>query len=78
MYIISVYVETYHDQINQKECTNFTQIDSNFIHGDSRKRPLDFDLHLALYLLQRESLPDKLLNPLKQWAQDNKTAGRIS
>lgn len=54
---------------------NFDQNDVNYYRGDVRQKTPDFNLHLALYLLQKESLPLELLEPLKQWARDNKTAG---
>jgi hypothetical protein len=38
-----------------------------------REKPVDFELHLAVCILQREHLPPELLEPLKQWARDNKT-----
>jgi len=37
------------------------------------EKPLDFELHLALCILAREHLPPELLEPLKQWARENKT-----
>lgn len=51
---------------------NFDMRDDNFLDGSSPKRPPDFDLHLALYILQKETLPDNILIPLKEWARDNK------
>jgi len=46
--------------------------DKNYIDGTSRKKPPDFNLHLALHLLEKEHLPTELLKPLEQWAKDNK------
>jgi len=46
--------------------------DVNYIDGTSSKKPPDFNLHLALYLLEQEHLPPELLEPLEQWARDNK------
>lgn len=54
---------------------NFDTNDMNYYKGDVRQKTPDFDLHLALYLLQKELLPKELLEPIKQWARENKTAG---
>ncbi len=56
----------------QKATEQFDIHDENYIDGTSREKPPDFDLHLALYLLEKEHLSPELLKPLKQWAKDNK------
>jgi len=55
-----------------KSTSQFDIHDENYIDGTSRKKPPDFNLHLALYLLEREHLPAELLEELEQWARDNK------
>lgn len=49
--------------------------DFNYYVGDVRKQPPDFNLHLAIYLLEHESLPSSILDQVKQWAKDNPVAG---
>ena len=57
---------------NTKGAKNFDINDWNYVWGDIKDRPPDFDLHLALCILERETLPQTLLEPLKQWVKDNK------
>lgn len=55
-----------------KKSVQFDIKDRNYIDGSISKKTPDFDLHLALYLLEKEKLPPELLKPLEQWAKDNK------
>ena len=56
----------------EKGTKQFDIHDENYIDGTSKKKPYDFNLHLALYLLEKEHLPPELLEPLGQWVKDNK------
>ena len=56
----------------RKSTGQFDIHDENYIDGTSSKKPPDFNLHLALHLLEEEHLPPELLKPLEQWAKDNK------
>jgi len=53
----------------------FTLNDRKYIKGKNRQKPGDFELHLAVYLLSRENIPELLLEPINQWINDNKLAG---
>jgi len=58
--------------IVDKSTGQFDIHDENYIDGTSGKKPPDFNLHLALHLLEKEHLPLGLLSQLEQWARDNK------
>lgn len=58
-----------------REASIFDSFDNDYIRGDSRRRPPDFDLHLAIYVLALEKTPDDLLEPIRVWALENKMAG---
>ena len=45
--------------------------DDNYMDGTTRERPPDFDLHLALYILAREGMPESLLGEVAQWVREN-------
>jgi len=65
--------DTYLIELLVKKTGNQFDIhDENYIDGTTGKKPLDFNLHLALHLLEKEYLPLELLEPLEQWARDNK------
>ena len=57
---------------HSKAFDHFDVFDEDYIEGKTRRKPSDFDLHLALYLLGKEQLPTELLEPLVQWVRDNK------
>ena len=58
--------------IVDKSTNQFDIHDENYIDGTSSKKPPDFNLHLALHLLEKEHLPPELLEKLEQWARDNR------
>lgn len=47
---------------------HWTQDEINYMDGSTRHKPDDFELHVAIHLLERESLPPELLDPIKEWA----------
>ena len=53
----------------------FDDDDEDFIHKQREAPPPEFDLHLALYILKKESCPDEIFNILEKWIRDNKLAG---
>ena len=53
----------------------FNRNDRNFLTGEVMKKPDDFNLHLAVYLLMQENIPDELIDPVKRWVSENKYAG---
>ena len=54
-----------------KACEHFDVRDDNYLDGTARNRPPDFDLHLALYILIKEGMPERLLTPIVQWVREN-------
>jgi hypothetical protein len=59
-----------------READIFNNYDRDFMNSPTENnRPPEFNLHLAIYIFNCESLPDYLLEPLKQWVKDNKKAG---
>ena len=55
-----------------KSTGQFDIHDENYIDGTNGKKPPDFNLHLALYLLEKEHLTPELMESLEQWVRDNK------
>ena len=47
--------------------------EKSIIEREIKERPLDFNLHLAVYILKCEQIPSELLAPLRQWVRDHKT-----
>lgn len=60
---------------NDKEAFIFTNADKDYLNGRTRKRPLDLDLHIAVYILECEGIPTEILDGVKQWVRDNPVAG---
>lgn len=55
----------------EKASDIFDVHDNNYLDGTNRERPPDFDLHLAIYILEREHMPDDILDKVKQWVREN-------
>lgn len=55
----------------EKASDYFDVHDNNYLDRTTRERPPDFDLHLALYILAKESVPESLLEPIAQWVREN-------
>ena len=55
----------------EKASDIFNVHDNNFLDGTRRDRPPDFEMHLAIYILEREHMPDDILDRVKQWAKEN-------
>jgi len=53
----------------------FTVKDMDYLEGTIRKRPLDLDLHIAIYILESEGMPMSLLDDVKQWVRENPVVG---
>ena len=69
-YGVRIGIETGHEASD-----NFDIQDMDYYWGETRKRPPDFNLHLALYIFQREQLPQDMLENLRQWSNENRMAG---
>ena len=57
---------------SDRACEYFDIKDDDFLDGSTRFRPPDFDLHLAQYILDKETVPADILEPLNQWIMNNK------
>ena len=55
----------------EKASDIFDVHDSNFLDGTTKDRPPDFDLHLAIYILEREHTSNDILDRVKQWVREN-------
>ena len=62
-YIVEVLVSPYSPE--------FTMKDETFMDGTRSKKPLDFDIHLALYLLRTEQVPLEILEPVTKWVSEH-------
>jgi len=62
-------------QPDTKAAEIFTVEDNDYLEGSTRKRPLDLDLHIAIYILESEGLSEELLDKIKQWVRVNPIAG---
>jgi len=60
--------------LGDKEADIFTGFDRDYLEGRKRKRPLDLDLHIAIYVLEKEGLPIELLDSVKEWVRYNPVA----
>ncbi len=60
---------------NNKAFQIFTGKGKEYLSGNIKNRPLDLDLHIAVYILESEGLPSALLNRIKQWVKENPVAG---
>jgi hypothetical protein len=61
--------------LNDKEADIFTYKDTEYLEGRTRKRPLDLSLHIAIYILNCEGLPEHILEQVKQWVKEHPVAG---
>ena len=59
---------------NDKVAEIFTLKDMDYLEGKTRKRPLDLDLHIAIYILRREGLQRDILGEVEQWVRENPVA----